>query len=412
MAKAQTVHIPLEAQNWLVQREWTRLDELCDGVFDCPHSTPELTNDGPFVVRSQDVRTGIFRKEDAARISESTYKERIARVEPSSGDLLYSREGTYFGIAAEVPDKTRVCLGQRMVLIRPKRQRLNPRFLRLWLNSPVLSRHIEGFRDGTVAERLNMPTIRGLPIPVFDPKEQVAIAEILGSLDDKIELNRRMNGTLEAMAQALFKEWFVDGAKEEWQPGTVGDVAIQFKAGIKPDDMTAKMAYIGLEHMPQRSIALSEWSTAETLESNKFQFKQGDILFGKLRSYFHKVGVAPIDGVCSTDIVVVRPKSPEWFGFVLGHVSSSAFVDHTSSGATGTRMPRTNWQDMARYELNMPPIELADEFTALIQPLIDRIIANIHESRTLTALRDTLLPKLMRGEVRVKKQHFMAQHKD
>ncbi|WP_306049503.1 restriction endonuclease subunit S [Oceaniradius stylonematis] len=206
----RVVHKPLEAEGWPVERQWKRLDEVTLGVWDCPHSTPKITEDGPYVVRSQDIRTGIFKYEDAARVSEETYQERIQRAEPSPGDILYSREGTYFGIAAEMPNDKKVCLGQRMVLIRPNPDVLNARFLRMWLNSPALSRHIHGFRDGTVAERLNMPTIRGLPIPEFDRDEQDGIAELLGSFDDKIELNRHMNETLEAMAQAIFRDWFVD----------------------------------------------------------------------------------------------------------------------------------------------------------------------------------------------------------
>jgi len=125
--------------------------------------------------------------------------------------------------------------------------------------------------------------------------------------------------------------------------------------------------------MPRRSIALSDWTSAEGLESNKLRFKRGDILFGKLRPYFHKVGVAPVDGVCSTDIVVVRPRSPEWFGFVLGHTSSDRFVEQTDAGSTGTKMPRTNWGEMARFTVVLPPPAVAQAFTAYMRPVVDRI---------------------------------------
>ena len=110
--------------------------------------------------------------------------------------------------------------------------------------------------------------------------------------------------------------------------------------------------------MPKRCIALTQWSNADGLASGKFKFEQGDILFGKLRPYFHKVGVAPLDGVCSTDIVVVQPKSNLWSGFVLGHTSSAEFVAYTDATSTGTRMPRTNWADMARYKVALPSIEV------------------------------------------------------
>ena len=126
-----------------------------------------------------------------------------------------------------------------------------------------------------------------------------------------------------------------------------------------------------------------------------------EILFGKLRPYFHKVGVAPVDGVCSTDIVVVAPKAAKWFGFVLAHVSSDDFVEHTNAGSTGTKMPRTSWGEMARYPVVLPPEKVAAAFTSQMRVAVDRVIASIHECRTLAALRDTLLPKLISGELRV-----------
>jgi type I restriction enzyme, S subunit len=209
-ASTNTLHIPSTAAALPAGWRWERLEDVCSGVFDCPHSTPILTPDGPLIVRSQDIRSGVFKVDETAHVSEETYRERISRAEPVYGDLLYSREGTYFGIAAEVPRGTRVCLGQRMVLLRPEPTRVHFRFLRYWLNSSVMASYIHGHRDGTVAERLNLPTIRGLPVALPLLSEQRAIAHILGTLDDKIELSRRMNETLEGMAQAIFQSWFVD----------------------------------------------------------------------------------------------------------------------------------------------------------------------------------------------------------
>src|SRR5215831_3488639 len=114
-----SLHLPSLAKDVPGDWKWQRLDVICRGIFDCPHSTPELTLSGPLLARSQDIRAGVFRIKEAAHVSEDTYQERVLRAEPQHGDLLYSREGTYFGIAAEVPQHTRVCLGQRMVLLRP-----------------------------------------------------------------------------------------------------------------------------------------------------------------------------------------------------------------------------------------------------------------------------------------------------
>ncbi len=282
--------------------------------------------------------------------------------------------------------------------------------------------------------RLNSDELKALDVVLPPIAEQRAIAHILGTLDDKIELNRRMSETLEAMARALFKSWFVDfdpvRAKAEgrdpglpkpladlfpsrlvdsqlgeipdgWEIGSFGDIAERSRRSLHPGEIDFGTPYIALEHMPKRCIALSDWGTSDGLESNKFAFKRGEVLFGKLRPYFHKVGIAPVDGVCSTDIVVVTPRARPWFGVVLGHASSVEFVDYTDAGSTGTKMPRTSWEQMARYALVLPPESVAAVFTGIIRCAVDRIVATIHESRALAALRDALLPKLISGELRV-----------
>ena len=101
------------------------------------------------------------------------------------------------------------------------------------------------------------------------------------------------------------------------------------------------------------------------------------------------------------DIAIVHPKSDLWFGFVLGHTSSAEFVDYTDARSTGTRMPRTNWTDMARYNVALPTIEVSKAFTGLVEPCVKRIVSAIHESHSLAGLRDALLPKLVSGELGV-----------
>ncbi|MCS6997659.1 MAG: restriction endonuclease subunit S, partial [Casimicrobiaceae bacterium] len=204
---------------------------------------------------------------------------------------------------------------------------------------------------------------------------------------------------------ALFPDRLVDSElgeiPEGWEVGTLGDIANNPRRSLQANEIPASTPYIALEHIPRRCIALCEWSVADKVESNKFAFKRGEILFGKLRPYFHKVGVAPVDGVCSTDIVVVAPKSAEWFGCVLGHISGDAFIEHTNALSTGTKMPRTSWADMSRYPVALPSNALVQALDSVVRPLVDRIVAGVHQSRALAALRDTLLPKLISGKLRV-----------
>ena len=157
--------------------------------------------------------------------------------------------------------------------------------------------------------------------------------------------------------------------------------------------------------MPRRSIALSEWEGAAKVTSNKSVFKKGEFLFGKLRPYFHKVGFAPLDGICSTDIVVVIPRAPAWAAFTLACLSSDEFVDYTDQTSTGTKMPRTSWKTMGQYKIGLPAEQVARAFQSIVQPLLDRMSQNIHEARTLARTRDLLMPKLISGEIRLCEPH-------
>jgi type I restriction enzyme S subunit len=358
------------------------------------------------------------------------------------GDIVLARTGASTGASAYVKNPPPAVFASYLVRLQAKPE-FDARFLAYYLRSDTFWTFIRGvLGDKSAQPNASASTMTKAPLRApKDKNEQRAIAHILGTLDDKIELNRKMSETLEAMARALFKAWFVDfepvRAKMEgrwqrgqslpglpahlydlfpdrlvdselgeipegWEVATLGNVAENPRRSVQPYSIPPDTPYIALEHMPRRCIALSDWGTAEGIESNKFEFRKGEILFGKLRPYFHKVGVAPVDGVCSTDIVVVCPRTPHLFAFVLCVVSSDDFVEFTNAGSTGTKMPRTSWADMARYEIALPPDALAQAFNGIVRRQVDRLIAAVHESRTLVALRDALLPKLISGELRVK----------
>ena len=255
-------------------------------------------------------------------------------------------------------------------------------------------------------------------IPVLLPplRTQRRIAEILGRLDDKIEVNRRINRTLDAMAQALYKHWFVDfGPFQDgefvesemglvpkgWRVGTLGEIAKNEKTLVDPQKLDPQTPYIGLADMPQGSIALDTWGIAGDSFSTKCQIERGQILFGKLRPYFKKVGVAPVDGVCSTDILVVVPQQAEYFSMVLCLLTQQEFIDHTEAVSDGTRMPRVSWEMMAKYPMVLPDLVTACQFDGIVRPWLESITRNVVENRALATTRDYLLPRLLARDVEV-----------
>ncbi|MDA9009415.1 hypothetical protein N9K16_05600, partial [Alphaproteobacteria bacterium] len=193
-----------------------------------------------------------------------------------------------------------------------------------------------------------------------------------------------------------------DGLPDGWEIGRLDDWATSSPNTVKPDEIPADTNYIGLEHMPRRSIALGEWETAAKVTSNKSRFSEGQVLFGKLRSYFHKVGIAPISGICSTDIVVVDGLSRQLVPFVATLMSTDEFVAYTDQSSTGTKMPRTSWKTMRDYRVPRAPKEVVGAFGFLVQPIHEKIMHSLIENRTLAEMRDLLLPKLMSGEIRLK----------
>ena len=404
-------------------------------LIDCEHRTPPATNDGYPYVGIPQIKNGRVDLDSARPIAEEHFRDWTRKANPQPFDIILSRRCNPGETGFVSPGLGEFAVGQNLVLLRSDGEKIIKPFLRWLSRGPEWWAQVEKYINaGAVFDSLTCAEIPEFRLPIPPLSDQHAIAHILGTLDDKIELNRRMNATLEAMARALFKSWFVDfdpvrakmngrdtGLPMEiadlfpdrltdsgmgeipngWTVGALGDIAAAPRRGIDPARVSIDTPFIGLEHMPRKSVALKDWGTSAGVSSSKFAFDIRDILFGKLRPYFHKVGIAPVNGLCSTDIVVLKARMPMWSAFVLACVSSSRFVSYASQTSTGTRMPRTSWDTMSRYELCRPSDAIAAAFHQVVSPMLERIVSNVHESHTLDRLRDALLSKLVSGELRV-----------
>ena len=407
----------------------------------------EFIDDGVRVIKIKNIKAGHFSQHEFSYVHNRFLGERPKKV-AQIGDLLISMSGnrhdgspdTWVGKIAFFDAELPHLINQRVGALRPLPEvDIDRRYFAYVLAGLEYQNLFIAIATSSGGQaNLSPNQILSAEIVVPPLREQRQISLVLSALDDKIELNRRMNETLEAQARALFRDWFVDfgpvkakakakasdpdaptpylapdlwslfpdrlgddGVPEGWLPATLNDFATCQTRKAEPHDVDDATPYIGLEHMPRRSISLTEWESAAKVTSAKSRFRKREILFGKLRPYFHKVGIAPLDGICSTDIVVLAPKKEQLEAFVLACVSTDAFVAFTDKASTGTKMPRTSWKVMKTYPMVKASKAVFEQFQLTCGPMLDQILANIDESRTLAQTRDLLLQKLMSGEIRV-----------
>ncbi len=352
--------------------------------------------------------------------------ENYLRYELKKDDVVIQTVGSWpnnpksvVGKAIRIPIRASgALLNQNAVKIEPTEE-LNKKFLFYLLRSDDFKKYIIGTAQGAANQAsITLDSIRGYSFRLPKLIKQRKIAAILSAYDDLIENNTRRIKILEEMAQALYREWFVKFrfpghekvkmveselgmVPEGWEVKKLGDIAQQIRRSVNPDKINPTTPYIGLEHIPRKSITLSEWGTANEVKSTKLAFEKGEILFGKIRPYFHKVGVAPIDGVCSSDAIVISSIVSDYFFIVLGCVSSEEFVNHSSQTSQGTKMPRADWSVLVNYPIAIPPQPILLHFNEFINNILSQIQNMVFRNRNLRRTRNLLLPKLISGKVNV-----------
>ena len=374
----------------------TKLGDVLETLVDCEHKTSPIDESGDyFAVGTPAMQGNSINLNEARRISLATFEQWTRRLRPRVGDLLFAREAPV-GPIVRIPREENIAPGQRTVLMRPDRDLVHPDYLFYALATPAAQSLLLEKAAGSTVTHLNVADIRSFEFPWGFPDlaRQTAIAQVLGALDDKIAANVRMGVAADSLVRAT-----VEGIAGE-DVKVVGAIADNHRVQSSPpftdDD------YVGLEHVPRRHMWMMDSGAADSLASGKFRFEPGDVLFGKLRPYFHKVVVADRSGVCSTDILVLRSRNPDLRGLVWGLLASDAVVERVSAMTEGTRMPRTNWSDLAACEVPWPSESSAEELSSRIESLGARASAAQAESRMLADLRDTLLPHLMSGRISVR----------
>lgn len=419
--------------------EWDRVPiGTVAEVFDGPHATPVLTPSGAIFLGIDSLANGRLDLSQTKHISEEDFKAWTRRVHPQAGDVVFSYE-TRIGQAAIIPDGLRCCLGRRLALIRVKRESVDSRFFLYQYLSPSFQDFLRSRTvPGSTVDRLHLRDVPSFSISLPPLTEQQAIGELLGTLDDRIELNRRIAGTLEAMARTLFKSWFVNfepvRAKAESRPvGLPEDLAALFPASIAANGLPEGWR---MEPLLDHATLLS----GGTPKTDKSDYWDGPIAWASAKDVsqcrdaflvstertISEVGLAnsaaKIVPAYSTVLVARGATTGRFCMFgrdiamnqtCYGLSSNNAapfwlncafdsIVDSLTQAGHGSVFNTITTETLRTVRIPNAPCEVIERFEAIASPLFRRALGAIESSRALAEMRDALLPRLMSGELRLR----------
>jgi type I restriction enzyme S subunit len=367
-------------------------------------------NDEIIALRALNVREGVLDLDNVKYISRDV-SEALPRSKLFKHDLLFTYIGANIGQFAIVPENDRFHLAPNICRFRCKED-YHYYFLYSYMRSSAFRDSLEGYSHGSSQPTLPMGIIRTIPVPVPPLSEQKAIASVLSSLDDKIDLLHRQNKTLEAMAETMLRQWFIEEAREDWVNVQLKDIVKQIKPGTnyQPKRLDSGIPFLNVRNLQNGQINLQGISFISQEEYERvhkaWKPEEGDVLISRIGT----LGIVAVLGkrdmpmAVHYNMLVLKPSLTNT-AFLYFLLRSQYFQEAYSSKARQSVQEYVAVEDAESIELKLPLNDAAfankqDEFYCLF----NKIRANLYQIQTLENLRDTLLPKLMSGEVRVQYQ--------
>ncbi|MGC1074823.1 restriction endonuclease subunit S [Pantoea agglomerans] len=379
-----------------------KLSDIAD-VIDCEHKTaPTVDKSEYYSIRTPDIKNGRLLYEKANRVSLETYIEWTKRGIPEQGDIILAREAPV-GEVGKIDNNHKICLGQRTVLIKIKSSEIFCDYLLYCFVSPSFKNYLQELSGGSVVAHLNMKDIRNLEFTFPALIEQKAIASVLSSLDEKIDLFHRQNKTLESMAETLFRQWFI-------LDKTSVSVSIDQIIDFNPQrTLTKRQDATYLDMAGLSTVIFRANGYYRRPFSSGTKFTKRDTLLARITPCLENGKAAYIDflddnetGWGSTEFIVMRPKKeihPLLSYIMCRNPDFKEYAESCMEGSTGRQ--RVNLDHLKKFNVNMPSASTLHMLYELLDSFSSKLINNSKQLDSLEKLRDTLLPKLMSGEVRV-----------
>ena len=398
--------------------------DYCKNVFDGTHDTPKPAVKGYKLLTSKNILNGRLDKEDAYYISVEDYDAVNQRSRVKQWDVLFSMIGTVGNVCLVTDEKIDFAIKNMGDFSCEDEERA--KWLYYSLQGPYAKKLMENYLNGAVQKFLPLGWLRDLDIPEYDA-EKKSIVGFLWDIDSKIANNNAICSNLEAMAKLLYDYWFVqfdfpdengkpykssggkmvwnDELNREipagWEAGVLGDVIEKYTDGISSSNI-GDLPYTPMDILPMRQMSFSEAGSQDDANSSLIRYKKYSLLFGAMRPYFHRVCIAPFDGITRTTVFTLRERTNGELGYAFETLNQDYTVNYANAHHVGTQQPYAEWDgNLEKCPIPLPPADLRRKYSQMISDHIDVVIERNLENQQLASLRDFLLPMLMNGQVKV-----------
>ncbi|MEU7314475.1 restriction endonuclease subunit S [Streptomyces sp. NPDC007083] len=384
------------------------LGDLCELVVDCKNRTPPEAPQGEgvaFAIGTPHVLDGRIQLQGAKSVTQETFDTWTARAIPRVGDVVLTREAPV-GRVGRVEEGMKICLGQRTMLLRADSKRTDAKYLKYLLLSKEIQSTLHAHSSGSTVPHLRVAQVRNLPIPSVPALEsQRAIGDVLGALDDKIAVNERIAVTHEKLLKLQVERM---GLEVDSDPAIAMPITEFVHFNPKVSKPSTEAVYVDMAALPTGRAGIATWARREPKGGTRFV--NGDTLLARITPCLENGKTGYVDfmeegeiGVGSTEFIVMRSAQgiPSEFSYFLAR--SNRFREHAIRNMIGSSgRQRVAAADAANFHINRPDEKLLAEFGEVASDSFEHMRSLDRESRTLAALRDTLLPQLMSGKLRVR----------
>lgn len=317
----------------------------------------------------------------------------------SPNDIVFARTGASTGrnYFYDGSDGTLVYAGF-LIKFSLDSQKVNPVYVKYYCQSTYYRNWIKSFSTGSTRGNINAQTLGNMDIPLPSRKQQDYLVSVLSPIDDKIKLNQKVNDNLAELLQAVYHERFGDVSLAADQ-GILSDICSYSRDRVAVSELNSS-TYFSTENMlPGKADAIEAASLPTTPQTTACH--KGDTLISNIRPYFKKIVYCEDNCGCSTDVLCFTPVQPKYAAYLFSTLYADKFFAFMVAGSKGTKMPRGDKQQIMTYPVALPSDEEIIEFNSLAFPILAQIHSNRSENKRLSTVRDSLLPKLMSGEIDV-----------